>query len=42
MLRSSCRPLRELDIGELGDAVDREEHVELALGVLEFADVDMD
>jgi hypothetical protein len=31
-----------LDIGELGDAVDREEHVELALGVLEFANVDMD
>ena len=32
----------ELDVGELRDPVDGEEHVELALGEAQLADVDVD
>lgn len=32
----------ELDVGELGDPVDSQEHDELAIGVAEFSTVDVD
>jgi len=32
----------ELDVGELGDPVDRQEHDQLAVGVAQLAAVDMD
>ena len=34
--------IAELDVGELGHPVDRQKHVELALGRAPLADVDMD
>ena len=40
--RSSCRPFVELDEGEFRDAIDGEEHVDLAIGMAQLAAVDVD